>query len=100
MTLAEWQGCETSILTAAMLNHSAGTYAQTDRKWPQMAIESFALPLTEQKLGKKNQFEIQILANRPIRFIKGNAAREYQWIYGAGGRQRHRGVAGDSFECA
>jgi hypothetical protein len=61
-----------------MLNHGAGTNARTGRKWPQMAIEPFALPLTEQKLGKKNQFEKQILAKRPIRFIKGNAAREYQ----------------------
>ena len=66
----------------------------------ELAENGFALPLTEQKLGKKNQFEKQILAKRPIRFIKGNAAREYQWIYGAGGRQRHRGVAGNSFECA
>ena len=49
----------------------------------QMAIERFAWPLTERKLGKKNQFEKQILVNTPARFIKGNAAREYQLVYNA-----------------
>jgi hypothetical protein len=41
------------------------------------------MALTERKLGKKNQFEKQILANTPARFIKGNAAREYQQVYNA-----------------
>lgn len=51
---------------------------------PQTAIETFAWPLTEQTLGKKKQFERQILGSKPISVIKGNSAREYQQLYDAG----------------
>jgi hypothetical protein len=51
---------------------------------PQTAVERFAWSLTEQTLGKKKQFERQLLGNRPISVIKGNATQEYQQVYEAG----------------
>jgi hypothetical protein len=51
---------------------------------PQTAVERFEWPLTEQTLEKKNQIRRQILHNRPISVIKGNAAREYQQVFDAG----------------
>jgi hypothetical protein len=46
----------------------------------QTAVERFAWPLTEKTLGKKKQFEMQVLGSRPISVFKGNAAREYQQV--------------------
>jgi len=51
---------------------------------PQTAVETFAWPLTERKLGEKKQFERQILGNKPISVVKGNSAREFQQVYDAG----------------